>query len=121
MSPRTVFYDAPLDQLAFHPEYSDPTISPLASADFTPSIGWLGIFSITSGKREKIKSWFAQANQRGIKGRFYGTPALTTGNMERIWGELFSDSVDGKDGAMWLNVDHLTTARDYYNNWQTSH
>ncbi|KAJ7596410.1 hypothetical protein C8J56DRAFT_287417 [Mycena floridula] len=105
MSPRTIFFDAPLNDLASGKYTSD--VAPLASADFGATIGWIGILPISSSGRATIKQWFGDAHSRGIKARFWDTPDYLTVVMEQIWGELLDDGED------WLNVDHLTTAKNY--------
>ncbi|KAF5383290.1 hypothetical protein D9615_005021 [Tricholomella constricta] len=110
-SPRTIFIDAPLHLLASSPQYTSD-VAPLASTDFGANVDWEGIFSISSEERAKIKLWVGQAHARGIKARFYGTPDWLSAVMKNVWGELLDDGED------WLNVDHLTTARDYYIDWK---
>jgi hypothetical protein len=110
MSPRTVFFDAPLTGLS-DAKYTT-AVSPLASADFGATIGWLGIFPISSSQRSKIQSLIKAAHDKGIKTRFYATPDTFTATMKAAWGELLNDGTD------WLNADHLTTAKNYYNDWK---
>ena len=111
MSPRTVFFDAPLDSLTSSSTQYTSIVSPLASADFGSTIGWLGILPISSSQRSTIKEWFGDAHSRGIKARFWDTPDYLVPVMEQIWGELLNDGED------WLNVDHLTDAKNYYTAW----
>jgi hypothetical protein len=73
------------------------------------------VLPISSSQRATIKQWFGDAHARGIKTRFYATPDYLSVVMKQVWGELLDDGTD------WLNVDHLTTARDYYTSWKASH
>ncbi|CAA7267263.1 unnamed protein product [Cyclocybe aegerita] len=114
-NPRTFFFDAPLTALApgTNTQYTN-TLSPLASADYLAVVGWLGIGSISANSRATIRSLVANAHARGIKVRFWGSPGKflgIDGPMKAVWKELLDGGVD------WMNVDNLTTARDYYLNY----
>ncbi|CAA7266410.1 unnamed protein product [Cyclocybe aegerita] len=111
-NPRTFFFDAPLTALAPGSNtHFTSTLSPLASADYMSVVGWLGIGSLSADKKATIRRLVGDAHARGIKVRFWGSPGRIlgiNGPMKAVWKELLDAGVD------WMNVDNLTTARDYY-------
>ncbi|OCH95820.1 hypothetical protein OBBRIDRAFT_719943 [Obba rivulosa] len=109
LEPRDYFFDAPLTQLT-DPSLNttwDPTLSPLASTDYEPAVGWSGIGEISEAQRANITRFVGDAHARGIKARFWDTPGWPIRAREAVWTELLSD------GADWLNADDLQAAASF--------
>ncbi|KAI8981286.1 hypothetical protein BD414DRAFT_464401 [Trametes punicea] len=106
LSPRDYFFDAPLTQLT-DPSLNttwDPTLSPLASTDYAPAVGWSGIGNITDEQKANITKFVGDAHALGIKARFWDTPAWPVYARENVWRALL------EGGADWLNADDLAAA-----------
>lgn len=109
LSPRDYFFDAPLTQLT-DPSLNttwDPTLAPIASTDYGSAVGWSGIGNISGAQRNTIVSLVNDANQLGIKSRFWDTPGWPINARENVWRELLND------GAFWLNADDLQAASEF--------
>ncbi|TFY82970.1 hypothetical protein EWM64_g1037 [Hericium alpestre] len=106
LSPRDVFFDAPLDNLNSSTSFS-PSVSPIASTDYGAFIGWSGIGGISDAQRATILTFVNDAHSRGIKARFWDTPGWPVRARESVWNELLND------GADWLNADDLVAASQF--------
>lgn len=109
LSPRDVFFDGPLTELA-DPSSNitwDATLAPLASTDYIPAVGWSGIGNITDAQRANITQFVGDAHARGIRARFWDTPAWPIHARNNIWRELLDD------GADWLNADDIEAASKF--------
>jgi len=109
LSPRDYFFDAPLTQLndtSLNTTF-DPTLSPLASTDYGPAIGWSGIGNISETQRSNILTLVEMAHSVGIRARFWDTPGWPIHAREAIWQELLND------GSDWLNADDLEAASSF--------
>lgn len=104
---RFIFYDAPLRSIS-EPQYNI-TNSFWASANLKAAIGivWLGKFS---SKQEKtLKQQIQAAEDKGLKSRYYGTPAWPISVRDNVWAKLMDL------GVGVLNVDDLVSATRW--NW----
>lgn len=101
LSPRDVFFDAPL--LALNSTFN-PTISPLASVDYNVAVGWSGIGSINNTQLSAIQTLVADAHALGIRARFWDTPGYPIFARNAVWQTLIYN------GADWLNADDLEAA-----------
>ena len=114
---RDIFFDAPLDQL-----WGDNGIVPTnnsvlytaensyyASVDFAKAIGkpWHG--SLAPLQVDTILGQARAASAKGLKARYWNTPAWPTGVRDHIWDVL------EREGVGMLNVDDLTAASQ--RNW----
>lgn len=109
LSPRDYFFDAPLDSLT-DPSLNttwDPTLSPLASTDYETAVGWNGIGNISEGQLANLTKLVQDAHDRGIRARFWDTPAWPVRARENIWVVLLNN------GADWLNADDLQAASEF--------
>jgi len=101
LSPRDVFFDAPLTALNSTFEI---TVSPLASTDYEVAVGWSGIGSINQTQLAAIQKFVADAHALGIRARFWDTPAWPIHARNNVWKTLIDN------GADWLNADDLEAA-----------
>ncbi|KAJ7225428.1 hypothetical protein GGX14DRAFT_548279 [Mycena pura] len=101
LSPRDVFFDAPL--LALNSTFN-PTISPLASVDYEVAVGWSGIGNINNTQLSAIQTLVADAHALGIRARFWDTPGYPIFARNAVWQTLIDN------GADWLNADDLEAA-----------
>jgi len=109
LEPRDYFFDAPLTQLndtSLNTTW-DVNLSPIASTDYGPAVGWSGISSISDSQRSKITTLVNDAHTRGITARFWDIPGWPIFARDNIWKELASD------GADWLNADDLAAASKF--------
>ncbi|KAI9445209.1 hypothetical protein H4582DRAFT_1914018 [Lactarius indigo] len=110
LEPRDYFFDAPLAQLndtSLNTTW-DVTLSPIASTDYGPAVGWSGLTTISDAQRNKITTLVNDAHSRGIKARFWDTPGWPIVARNRIWRELMNN------GADWLNADDLEAAANRF-------
>lgn len=109
LEPRDYFFDAPLTQLN-DPSLNttwDVNLSPLASTDYAPAVGWNGFGNISDSQRANIVKLVGDAHQRGIAARFWDTPGWPVSARTNIWRELLAN------GADWLNADDLEAASQF--------
>ncbi|KAI0652252.1 hypothetical protein C8Q79DRAFT_1005469 [Trametes meyenii] len=109
LSPRDYFFDAPLTQLT-DPSLNttwDPTLSPLASTDYSVAVGWNGIGNISDDAKANITKFVGDAHALGIKARFWDTPGWPVYARENVWRALL------EGGADWLNADDLIAASSF--------
>lgn len=109
LSPRDYFFDAPLTQLTDRSLKTDwdPTLSPLASTDFSVAIGWNGLGTIPAAQLKNITKFVGDAHARGIAARFYATPGWPIHARNNVWTVLLNN------GADWLNADDLQAASSF--------
>jgi len=101
LSPRDVFFDAPLTALN---STFDITISPIASTDYEVAVGWSGIGNINQTQLAAIQKYVADAHALGIRARFWDTPGWPIQARNNVWQTLIDN------GADWLNADDLEAA-----------
>ncbi|KAJ3771694.1 hypothetical protein FB446DRAFT_89485 [Lentinula raphanica] len=105
LSPRDVFFDAPLASLNHDPDtIYNSTLSPIASTDYGVAIGWDGIGDISETQAGEVERLVADAHARGIKARFWDTPGWPVQARHAVWEVL------AEKGADWLNADDLEAA-----------
>ncbi|KAJ7706084.1 hypothetical protein B0H17DRAFT_919600 [Mycena rosella] len=109
LSPRDVFFDAPLTGKL--PSQREPlnstfdiTVSPLASTDYEVAVGWSGIGNISDAQLSAIQTLVADAHGLGIRARFWDTPGWPINARNNVWKTLTDN------GADWLNADDLEAA-----------
>ncbi|CAF9925445.1 Altered inheritance of mitochondria protein 6 [Imshaugia aleurites] len=111
---RDIFFDAPLDQLWGENAPSNASLytsenSYYASVNFASAIGkpWHG--SLEPQQVDTILGQSGAAAAKGLKARYWNTPAWPVGVRDHIWDVL------EKEGVGMLNVDDLTSASQ--RNW----
>ncbi|KAF8078538.1 hypothetical protein FPV67DRAFT_1688677 [Lyophyllum atratum] len=109
LSPRDIFFDAPLAGLTDTTSNTtwDITLAPLASVNYEAVVGWDGIGNITEAQRSNITSLVGAAHGLGIRARFWDTPAWPIEARNNVWTELLNR------GADWLNADDLEAASGF--------
>ncbi|KAF9499732.1 hypothetical protein BDN71DRAFT_1441300 [Pleurotus eryngii] len=107
LSPRDFFFDAPLTGLEDTTVNWDPTLSPIASADFAAAVGWNGLGTISDAQLSNLTKFINDAKARGINSRFWNTPEWPVFARENIWRVLLNN------GAFWLNADDLEAASQF--------
>ncbi|KAJ3875242.1 hypothetical protein F5051DRAFT_414620 [Lentinula edodes] len=107
LSPRDVFFDAPLTELNDPITTYNVTLSPLASTDYEPAIGWHGIGNISEAQLGNLTTFINDAHSRGIKARFWDTPGWPIQARHAVWEQLLNA------GADWLNADDLEAASQF--------
>lgn len=107
---RDVFFDAPLDKLwGSEDEVTDAAKytahnSYYASVSFDKAIGkpWLG--ALSPSQVDMVRGQIREAKMRGLKARYWNTPAWPIGLREHVWDRLVREEVG------MLNVDDLEAA-----------
>ncbi|KAJ4490968.1 hypothetical protein J3R30DRAFT_3277281 [Lentinula aciculospora] len=107
LSPRDVFFDAPLTGLDDPNTSFNVTLSPIASTDYEPAIGWPGIGNISEAQAGNLIKFINDAHSRGIKARFWDTPGWPIQARHAVWEQLLNS------GADWLNADDLEAASQF--------
>lgn len=116
-SRRDIFFDAPLGDLSLPPSDQsstyNTTTSYYASASLPRTLGSIFPFSLFPGKPSaselaRIRSATEAAHARGLKVRWWETPAWPRGRRERVWKLLM------EEGADVLNVDDLSGVRGWW-------
>ncbi|KAJ7110123.1 hypothetical protein C8R44DRAFT_935479 [Mycena epipterygia] len=107
LSPRDVFFDAPLT--GKFPSNTlnatfDVALSPLASTDYEVAIGWSGIGNISDAQLATVQKLVADAHGLNIRARFWDTPGYPIFARNNVWKTLIDN------GADWLNADDLEAA-----------
>jgi glycerophosphoryl diester phosphodiesterase len=99
---RYIFYDAPLRTIS-EPQYNS-TNSYYASTNLKAAIGrmWLGHFS--SKQESTLKQQIQAAEDKGLKSRYWDTPAWPISVRNNVWAKLM------QFGVGVLNVDDLIGA-----------
>ena len=112
---RDIFYDAPLEELwgddphLLTGESYTTKNSYYASVSFQAEIGNLWHGTLTPQQVLKIRGEVKGARERGLKARYWDTPAWPVGRRDHVWDVLMREDV----GA--LNVDDLEAAKE--RNW----
>ena len=119
---RDIFYDAPLEELWGDDPTSITDYGPLlmsekytsensyyASVSFQKEIGKLWHGMLTPEQVLKIRGQVAGAELRGLKARYWDTPAWPVGRRDHVWDVLM------REGVGSLNVDDLDAAKE--RNW----
>lgn len=102
---RDVFFDAPLDALEDSPY--DATNSFYASVSFVEHLGYSFTGYLSNTQLEKLRRAVSEAHSRGLKARYWGSPAWALNVRDRIWRTLSDEGVD------LVNVDDLQSFRDW--------
>jgi len=99
---RYIFYDAPLRSIS-EPQYNS-TNSFYASTNLKAAVGgmWLGRFS--SKQEDTLKQQIQAAEDKGLKSRYWDTPAWPISVRNSVWAKLMDF------GVGMLNVDDLVSA-----------
>ncbi|MEV6857365.1 phosphatidylinositol-specific phospholipase C/glycerophosphodiester phosphodiesterase family protein [Streptomyces microflavus] len=95
---RLAFYDGRLDDLG---AASPASFTPLISANWTQTFGWLGAGPFPRAERDRLRTLVAAAHREGRRIRFWATPDLPGPEREAVWSELLAAGVDH------LNTDDL--------------
>ncbi|TGO36724.1 hypothetical protein BHYA_0116g00130 [Botrytis hyacinthi] len=101
---RDVFYDAPLKDIASS-KYNQSN-SYYASVSMS-TLGRIWLWKFSSSQLNQIKNQVALANAKGLKARYWDTPALPVIFREYIWGILV------ENGVGMLNVDVFPSSLFY--------
>ena len=102
---RDVFFDAPLNKLEDSPY--DAMNSYYASVSFTEHLGLSLTGYLSSTQLEKLRRAVSEAHSRGLKARYWGSPAWALNVRGRMWRALADEGVDV------VNVDDLQSFRDW--------
>lgn len=102
---RDTFFDAPLDALEDSPY--DATNSYYASVSFAEHLGLSLTGYLTGSQMEKLRRAVAEARSRGLKARYWESPAWALNVRDRVWRTLSDEGVD------IVNVDDLQSFRDW--------
>ncbi|KAF7944172.1 hypothetical protein EAE96_010574 [Botrytis aclada] len=101
---RDIFYDAPLEDIA-NSKYNHSN-SYYASVSMS-TLGKIWLWKFTSSQLNQIKTQVSLANAKGLKARYWDTPALPAIFREYIWGVLVENRVG------MLNVDVFPSSLFY--------
>lgn len=101
---RDIFFDAPLDDIS-NSKY-DSTNSYYASINMS-TLGRIWLWKFSSNQLNNIETQVAAANRKGLKARYWNTPAWSVNFREYIWGILV------ENGAGMLNVDVFPSSLFY--------
>ncbi|KAF8624494.1 hypothetical protein AX17_007122 [Amanita inopinata Kibby_2008] len=105
---RDVFFDAPLTNLTNTTGTTfGPELSPVASTDYETAVGWDGITEITQEQQHAIQTLVSDANNLGIRARFWDTPGWPVFARENVWRTVLAA------GEIWLNADDLGAAASF--------
>jgi glycerophosphoryl diester phosphodiesterase len=106
---RFIFYDAPLQSVSA-PQYNS-TNSYYASANFLAAIGRTRMGRITPGQEDTLKRQIEAAEEKGLRSRYWETPAWPIHTRDNVWAKLM------ELGVGMLNVDDLVSATRWNWNW----
>lgn len=104
---RYIFFDAPLRTIS-EPQYNS-TNSYYASTNFGAAVGKLWFAKISSSQEDTMRQQIAAAEAKGLKSRYWDTPAWPVGLRAKVWAKLM------ELGVGMLNVDDLESAAGW--NW----
>lgn len=102
---RDIFFDAPLDQLGGETSPYNTTNSYYASVSFSKAIGQLSHGRLSPQQVETVKRQVGAAAAKGLKARYWDTPAKPIGVRDYVWDILV------EEGVGMLNVDDVSAAR----------
>jgi hypothetical protein len=104
---RYIFFDAPLLSIS-DPQYNT-TNSYYASAPLKGAVGNLWFNTLSSSQISTIEEQVQAAEEKGLKSRYWDTPAWPIGRRDEVWRALM------RAGVGMLNVDDLVSATRW--NW----
>ncbi|KAF2269308.1 hypothetical protein CC78DRAFT_277062 [Lojkania enalia] len=106
--PRFAFYDAPLALLSS--TFSNVTSfdSPIASTNFEAVFGSIKGLEFNKTQAEKLEEQVSVAHEKGIKARYWNTPAWPVGTRNAVWRTLW------EGGADLINADDLKGASQFW-------
>lgn len=108
---RFIFFDAPL--LSISDAQYNTTNSYYASTNLKAAIGWVWLNRLSKGQVGKLDQQIKAAEEKGLKSRYWDTPAWPIKLRNNIWAQLMDL------GAGMLNVDDLVSATRWNWNWCT--
>ena len=104
LSSRDYFYDAPIPYLGTTFSNITAAVSPIASTDFAVQFGTINGTSFNDTQIATLRSQIATAAAKGIKVRYWDTPAWPISTRNAIWKTLV------EEGVGLLNADDLAAA-----------
>ena len=109
LTERDYFYDAPLATLNTTFSNITATVSPIASTNFGAQFGTInGTSSFNETQLAKLRGQIAVANSKGMRVRYWNTPAWPIGVRNTVWKTLVAE------GTGLLNADDLGAAAGLY-------
>lgn len=105
---RLAFYDGRLDDLG---TASPASFTPLISANWTQSFGWLGAGPFPRAERDRLLTLVTAAHREGRRIRFWATPDLPGPEREAVWSELLAAGVDHLNTDDLAGLEHFLRAR----------
>ena len=107
VSPRDYFYDANLAMLGTTLTNITSDVSPIASAQFSRFIGSINGTTFNDTQLATLRDHLETAASRGIKGRYWDTPAWPISTRNAVWKTLI------EEGVGLLNADDLAEAAGF--------
>jgi hypothetical protein len=108
----TVFLDAPITDLAQPDSPYNSSNSYYASSQLAKAIsGNVPLSGFNAEQKKRIETLVKDAQAKGLKSRFWATPAWPIGLRDRVWKQLVYRNVG------MLNVDDIATAAMWNWNW----
>lgn len=107
VSPRDYFFDANLALLNSTQANITSDVSPIASASFGSYIGPMNGTQLNSTQLDRVRSHLEIASARGIKARYWDTPAFPLVKRNALWSLLL------QEGVGLLNADDLKAAAGF--------
>jgi hypothetical protein len=107
VSPRDYFYDANLALLSTELQNITAEVSPIASAQFSRFIGEVNGTSLNETQLETLRGHLSYAASKGIKGRYWDTPAFPVTKRNAVWTTLL------EEGVGLVNADELVEAAGF--------
>ncbi|KAF1947712.1 hypothetical protein EJ02DRAFT_2801 [Clathrospora elynae] len=104
---RYIFFDAPL--LSVSEEQYDPTNSYYASTNLKAAVGKMWFGHMSDEQVDTVKEQVKKAEEKGLKSRYWDTPAWPIATRDAVWRRLV------ESGVGMLNVDDLVGATRW--NW----
>jgi glycerophosphoryl diester phosphodiesterase len=108
---RFIFFDAPLLDIS-NPAYNT-TNSYYASVRMNKAIGRVAFHKLKESQVETLKKQIEAATEKGLRSRYWDTPAWPIGLRDKVWMKL------EELGTGMLNVDDLVSATRWNWNWCT--
>ncbi|MBT2377808.1 phosphatidylinositol-specific phospholipase C/glycerophosphodiester phosphodiesterase family protein [Streptomyces sp. ISL-111] len=105
---RLAFYDGRLDDLG---TASPASFTPLISANWTQTFGWLGAGPFPRAERNRLRTLVSTAHREGRRIRFWATPDLPGPEREAVWSELLAAGVDHLNTDDLAGLEHFLRAR----------
>lgn len=104
---RDYFYDANLAMLGTTLQNVTADVAPIASADFEKYVGLVNGTSLNDTQLAIVQGHLQTAADRGIKGRYWDTPAWPISTRNAVWTTLI------EQGVGLLNADDLPEAAGF--------